>query len=117
MNLAPGRLWVRTLNPGGKLRILTTGWILLGLAACSTDRRLLAPDPNADMVSPEKRDQWEKTTEEPISPTPPELGRSQGIWQAWYVQWRHYYGWEELKRHHVLDTPEYFPGDAGLPVQ
>lgn len=83
-----------------------TGIVLLGLAACSTDRRLLAPDPGAELVSPEKKDDWRKTSGDSISPTPVELARSQEIWESWCVVWKHYYGWEGVALPNVLEAPE-----------
>jgi len=80
------------------MRLMMIGSVLLALAACSTDRRLLAPDPQAkEILSPESK----KTGKQPMVYDPvcgSAMGRESAPWHTMYHGAEFYFDREECKR-------------------
>ena len=86
------------------MRLLLTGFVLLALAACSTDRRLLAPDPQADRIlSPEKKGPEKEMVYDPVCGSP--MGRDAAPWHMMYHGTLFYFDREECK-HQFEGNPE-----------
>jgi YHS domain-containing protein len=78
------------------MRLLLTGSILLALAACSTDRRLLAPDSQADgILTPEKKNPGNQLVYDPVCGA--SMGRDDAPLHMMYHGTLFYFDREECK--------------------
>jgi YHS domain-containing protein len=88
------------------MRVLFLSATLAALAACSTDRRLLAPDHEADkLVSPEPRNTAKTRMVDPVCGAP--LERSEVTWRSMYEGNEYVFESEDCKKA-FDENPELF---------
>jgi YHS domain-containing protein len=89
-------------------RAVILGATLLALAACSTDRRLLAPDHEAQrIISPEKNSATVKRGTDPVCGA--DMNHAVSFWQTSYEGTEYYFDSEECRRQ-FHENPELFSG-------
>ena len=91
------------------MRTIILGMTLLSLAACSTNRRLLAPDPEAKNISPEKPS---RTVEKGVDPVcGASLNSADHAWHSAYLGTVYSFDSEECKRQ-FEDNPALYSADV-----
>ena len=89
-------------------RAMILGATLLALAACSTEKRLLAPDSEAKHLSPEKPSHLKKGVD-PVCGTT--VDSSEAYWHAAYQGTEFYFDSEECKKQ-FEENPDLFGASA-----
>ena len=87
------------------IRVIILGATLLALAACSTNHRLLAPDPEARHISPEKDHQVAKKGVDPVCGAL--MDNASTFWHSSYRGTIYYFDSAECKAHR--QGSPYFP--------
>jgi YHS domain-containing protein len=85
------------------------GAALVALAACSTNKRLLAPDPEAHNISPEKPSGTGKRGYDPVCGA--SMDSTQDYWHTTYHGTVFYFDSEECKRE-FEENPELFSAEV-----
>jgi len=87
-------------------RAMILGATLLALAACSTNRRLLAPDHEANrIISPEKPSATVKRGADPVCGA--DMAQAETSWHTTYQGTQYYFDSEECKRQ-FEENPDLF---------
>jgi YHS domain-containing protein len=91
------------------MRVMMLGMVLAALAACSTEGRLLAPDPEAaKMVSPEHRPSGtEREVVDLVCGAPVDL--SEVTWRSSYEGQEYFFDSEECKKAFDADPKLFVP--------
>jgi YHS domain-containing protein len=85
------------------------GAALLALAACSTNHRLLAPDPEARHISPEKPSGTVKRGVDPVCGA--SMESAEGSWRSSYHGTLYYFDSEECKNQ-FEENPDLFSAEV-----
>ena len=90
-------------------RTMILGAVLLALAACSTNHRLLAPDPEARHISSEKPSHTVKQGVDPVCGS--SMDSAEASWHSSYHGNLYYFDSEECKKQ-FEENPDLFSAEV-----